>query len=115
MNNLLAALLVTVSVYFYVYPVPSTSAQYTEQSHSLREVVKVSQKKHIKAEHIKGLDTYDNPINYHVKEQFILMFEDRNGFFVVSRKVFNNTKVGDMFVTEKNELYYCRRSDGCYD
>lgn len=79
-----------------------------------REVVTVSEKKHILPEHVKGLDTYNHPVDYFVPESYILRFKDRNGFFTVSEEVYNNTNLGDKFTTEDNQLYYCRREDECY-
>lgn len=116
MKSLLAkTVFVTACLCSWTYSLSPIYAQYAEQSQSIREVVELSQKKHIKPEHIKGLDTYDNPIDYYVKEEFIFRFKDRNGFFTVSKKVFDSAKVGNKFVVENDELYYCRRTDGCYD
>ena len=100
------SLLFAVSLNVYALPVLSSNP---------REVIKVSEKKHIQAEHIKGFDTYDHPIDYKVEEQFILRFKNRNGFFTVPKYVYDTTEVGDMFTTEDEQLYYCTPVDNCYD
>jgi|NOAtaT_7_FD_contig_21_13017731_length_772_multi_5_in_0_out_0_2 hypothetical protein len=103
------SLLFALSLNVYAFPALSTNVR------EVREVIEVSQKKHIQAEHIKGFDTYDHPIDYHIEEQYILRFKDRNGFFVVPKRVYDKTEVGDMFTTEDDQLYYCRYIDNCYD
>ena len=100
------SLLIALTLNVYTLPV---------LSNNIRKVIQVSEKKHIKAEHIKGVDTYDNPIDFKIPEQYILRFKDRNGFFTVPKSVYIKTKIGDMFTTENEKLYYCRDIDNCYD
>lgn len=100
------SLLFALSLNVYVLPVLSSNP---------REVIEVSEKKYIQAEHIKGFDTYDHPIDYKIEEQYILRFKNRNGFFIVPKSVFDSTEIGDVFTTENEELYYCRLVDNCYD
>lgn len=79
-----------------------------------RDVVIVSEKKYISPGYIEGLDTYDRPFSYYRKEEYILRFKDRNGYFNVNKELFNSTWLGRKFTTEKDVLYFCIPNiDGC--
>jgi hypothetical protein len=86
-----------------------TIDSYINPAHSQtpKEVIQVSQKKYIKPEHIKGLDTYNKPVDYYRKEEYILRFKDRNGYYNVSKELYNETWLGRYFTTENNLLFFC--------
>ena len=79
----------------------------------IRQVVTVSSKKHIQAEHVVGLDTYNKPVDFFIKEKYILRFKDMAGHFVITKELYENTTVGRKFVVFDNNLYFCQDIDPC--
>lgn len=79
-----------------------------------RDIVTVSNKRHIKAEHVVGLDTYNNPVNYYRREEYILIFKEMNGYFNINKELFKDSWIGREFTVENNRLFFCRpKIDGC--